>query len=367
MAREERVPDVMCGWHLIGHGGFDQLVWREDLPVPRPNAGEVLIRVAAAGVNNTDINTRIAWYSKTVRQGTEHGGLKGFELADDADGGWAGEPLQFPRIQGADACGYVVAVGAGVPEERIGERVIVRAMQSTGPRHAGAADPYAIWTFGSECDGAFAEYTLTFAEDALAINCSWSDEELASVPCASSTAEGMIQRIGLHKGLPRRVLVTGASGGVGSAALQLLKARGHHVTAQVGAAKRDAVRAIGADDVLDRAELLPRDAFDAVIDLVAGPAFPGTIEALRRGGTYVVAGAIAGPLVELDVRTLYLRDLALFGTTYQADNILRDVITLIEAGRVRPLIAETYPLVDLVAAQEVFLTKRHIGKIVLKV
>ena len=217
------------------------------------------------------------------------------------------------------------------------------------------------------CDGAFADYARTFAEDAVPVRCDWTDGELASIPCATSTAEGMIQRIGLHRAEPSRVLVTGASGGVGSAAVQLLKARGHVVAAQVGALKADALRDLGADEIVGRDETPEANSVDAVLDLVAGPGWPALLDALRRGGRYVTAGAIAGPIVELDVRTLYLRDLILTGTTFQPDNILSDVIALIEAGHIRPTVASIYPLGDLIAAQEAFLAKDHVGKIVLRV
>ena len=105
------IPTQMHGVILTGHGDYDRLQWREDLPVPKPRCGEVLIRVAAAAVNNTDLNTRKAWYSK--RDGAA------------ADASWSGSPIVFPRIQGIDACGVIVAVGEGVDSGRLGERVLV--------------------------------------------------------------------------------------------------------------------------------------------------------------------------------------------------------------------------------------------------
>ena len=114
-------------------------------------------------------------------------------------------------------------------------------------------------------------------------------------------------------------------------------------------------------------EPFAEDAFEAVVDLVAGPRWPDMIAALRRGGRYVTAGAIAGPIVELDVRTLYLRDLTLFGSTFQPENIMPDVIGYIEQGELRPLIAQTFALKDLRRAQEAFLKKDHLGKIVIRI
>ena len=102
MILPDTLPSSMHGVQLIGHGGFDKLVYREDLPVPLPDVGDVLIQVAAAGVNNTDINTRIGWYSKSVTTDTEAGGADGFAMVDDEDASWMGVSLKFPRIQGAD-------------------------------------------------------------------------------------------------------------------------------------------------------------------------------------------------------------------------------------------------------------------------
>jgi len=354
------IPETMSAVLLTGHGNTDKLTYSSSVPVPTIDANEVLIKVLAAAVNNTDINTRLAWYSKTVSGATDAVIDAAQSEAADEDGGWSGEPISFPRIQGADCCGEIVATGSAVNSGRIGERVLVRALQSTGAKRGN----FQTWTFGSECDGAFAEYTKTFAQDALTVNSAWSHTELASIPCAYSTAEGMLQRASVGA---ERILITGASGGVGAAAIQLAKCRGAHVTAQTSAAKVNAIRNIGADEVVLRADVPEKDSYDVVVDLVAGPAWPTLIDSLRRGGRYVVAGAIAGPIVELDVRTLYLRDLSFFGTTFQSDSVLPSVITRIEKHELTPLIASSFPLKNLVAAQTEFLTKQHIGKIVIEI
>lgn len=328
------IPDKMSAVLLTGHGGLDMLSWREDVDVPQPGPDEVLINVTAAGINNTDINTRTAWYSKSVTTATNDGGAGGFDQAEDADASWSGVPLQFPRIQGADACGRIVAVGRNVDPARIGERVLVRTMLR------GYVDyrPYECWTFGSECDGGFAQFAVAPARETHAVNCDWSDAELASIPCAYSTAENMLHRANVGA---ERVLITGASGGVGSAAVQLAKRRGAHVTAICSAAKGDDVRAIGADRVIDRnADLLAAlgtGSIDAVVDLVAGDSWPAFMEVLRRGGRYVTAGAIGGPISEIDVRTLYLKDLTLMGCTFQEDAVFANLITYIERDEIRPL------------------------------
>ncbi|MDB6178684.1 alcohol dehydrogenase family protein [Paracoccus sp. Z330] len=353
------LPKTMKGVVLTGHGGLDKLQWREDLPVPAPAAGEVLVRVGAAALNNTDVNTRTGWYSKTVRGDTASGAAEGYGGGADADGAWSGAALIFPRVQGADVCGEVVAVGAQVPQDRIGERVLLRSMHSTeSGRHMD------FHTLGSERDGGFAQYTTMPARHAIPVRSDLSDVELATFPCAFSTAEGMIQRAGLGA---ENVLITGASGGVGSAAIQLAKRRGAHVTALTTAGKAAALKDLGADETLDRDGRLPDKAFDLAIDLVGGSGWALVIDSLKNGGRYVTAGAIAGPIVELDLRTLYLRDLSLFGSTYQPDNVFTDLVGYIEAQEIRPLLAATYPLHELRQAQEVFLSKTHIGKIGIQV
>lgn len=356
------IPSHMTAVQLVGHGGIEVLDYRTDVPVPEAGAGEVLIKVAAAGVNNTDINTRIGWYSKKVSEATNEGGADGFDEVDDADATWSGVPMSFPRIQGADCCGTIVAVGEGVDERRVGERVIVRNMLRSYVDYR----PYECWTFGSECDGGFAQYAKAPARETHKVDCDWSDAELASIPCAYSTAENMLHRAGLGA---ERVLITGASGGVGSAAVQLAKRRGAHVIAVASAAKADDVRAAGADEVVDRnADLVAAvgaNSVEVVVDLVAGEGWPPLLEVLKLGGRYATAGAIAGPLVELDVRTLYLKDLTFYGCTFQEDVVFENLVSYIERGEIRPLVSKTFPLSEIAAAQETFLAKTFTGKLVL--
>lgn len=348
--------------HLTGHGGFEKLEYRTDVPVPSVGPNDVLIRVGAAGVNNTDVNTRIGWYSKSVTSGTDAGGEVGYDGEVSRDGGWAGEGLSFPRIQGADAVGVIVAVGEGVDTARVGERVMIRTMQEPLPDSGGICI-----TIGSEIDGGFAQFCRVRSTEAFPIDSPLSDVELASFPCAYSTAEGMLHRVGLAEG--ERVLITGASGGVGSAAIQLAARRGAHVVAVASKAKWPQLDGLGADRLVDRNTDLVAEfgenVFDVVVDVVAGPTWPALLDTLVIGGRYVCAGAIAGPLVELDVRTLYLKDLTLVGCTYQPRQVFANLIDYIERGEITPLVSATYALDDIVSAQQAFLEKGFAGKLVL--
>ncbi|MGL4541928.1 MAG: alcohol dehydrogenase family protein [Polymorphobacter sp.] len=352
------IPATMRAVLLAGNGGYDTLELRDDVPVPVPGPDDVLIRIGAAAVNNTDINTRIGWYSKAVAEATDTGAATG--IAGAEDDGWSGAAFQFPRIQGADACGLIVAVGESVDPARIGERVLVEPVFRGNSR-------YDIRYFGSEVDGAFADYARVPAAHAYRIDSPLSDAELASFPCAYATAENILTRIALGAG--ERVLVTGASGGVGSAAVQLAKRRGAEVIAMAAGDKAEAVRALGATQIIPRdadlEALFGQEYFDGAVDVVGGTQFGAILNALKRGGRYGVSGAISGPIVDLDLRTLYLKDLRLIGCTVLEQAVFSNLVGYIERGEIKPLVAATFKLADIVAAQESFLTKRHVGKIVL--
>ncbi|WP_037315104.1 alcohol dehydrogenase family protein [Ruegeria halocynthiae] len=345
-------PATMSGVYLTRHGGPEALKWRDDIPVPTPGPGQVLVRVAAAGVNNTDINTRVGWYSSDVTSATD---------AVDQDveaGGWGGA-LQFPRIQGGDLCGIVAQAGPGAGFEP-GQRV---TCPINLPRPS-PGNPTGFIALGSEIDGAFAQYCLVAADDLYDVTASpLSDVEIAAIPCAFGTAENLLTRAGVTAG--QKMLITGASGGVGLAAVQLAALRGATVCGVTSPAKAEVVKSQGAVDTFDRDATLPADMFDVVIDVVGGPAWPGLILALKPGGHYAVSGAIAGPVVQADLRDIYLRDITIHGCTHQAFEVFGRLVAMVNAGRIRPLISKTYPLRNIAAAQEDFQSKAFPGKLVL--
>jgi NADPH:quinone reductase-like Zn-dependent oxidoreductase len=356
----QSLPTKMRGVLLTGCGGFEKLEYRDDLPLPEFGSLDVLIRVGAASVNNTDINTRTGWYSNSVSAATEDGAADGFCEAKGEDASWTGTSVDFPRIQGADVCGQIVATGANVDPARIGERVLVE------PMFRGQGEFDATY-FGSEVDGGFADYVSVPSIYAHRVISTWSDIELATFPCAYSTAENMLTRAKVVQN--ERVLITGASGGVGSAAVQLAKRRGARVTAIVGGDKAKAISQLGAEQVVSRntdlVSAFGREHFDVTIDVVGGNTFPALLDCLRRGGRYAGAGAIAGPIVSLDLRKLYLKELQLIGCTILNADVFQNLVGYIERGEIKPLVAGTYPLSEIVAAQRTFVKKDHVGKIVL--
>ncbi len=346
------LPTHMKGIWLTRHGGPEALEWRDDIAVPSPGPGQALARVLAAGVNNTDINTRIGWYASEVTGATED------VDQEVAAGGHAGA-MQFPRIQGGDLCGRVVAVGDGV-----GPIVGTRITSPINLPRPSDANSMTYIALGSEVDGAFAQYCLVEVADIYDVTASpLSDVEIAAIPCAFGTAENLLTRAGVKAG--QKVLITGASGGVGLAAVQLAKLRGAEVTGQTAASKTDIVRAAGAADILERGAAPAKASFDVVIDVVGGDVWPDLIRGLKPGGHYAVSGAIAGPMVNADLREIYLPDITIHGCTYQPDEVFARLVDLMNAGEIKPLISKTYPMQDIAIAQAEFMEKKLPGKLVL--
>lgn len=346
-----------------GNGGYEKLDYR-DVPIPEPAPGEVLLKVLAAGINNTEINTRLGWYSSKVSTST-----LSLSTSDDdkeaaekkGDGGW-NEATPFPFIQGTDCCGRVVAAASKADERLLGARVLVRACM----RSEGWDSMENIW-MASDFDGAFAQFVKVPASEVFPVDCDWTDAELGTIPCAYATSENMIHRAKVTAG--DHVLVAGASGGVGSATVQLAKRRGAFVTAIAGKAKCKNVEDVGADLVISRGEdivaSLGENVIDVVVDNVAGDGFGAMLKVLKRGGRFVSSGAIAGPIVELDMRDLYLKDLTLIGCTAWDEPVFPNLISYIEKGEIKPLLAKTFPLEQIAEAQRQFCEKKHVGKFVL--
>jgi len=359
------IPKTMKAFVLEGHGGIEKLVWHTDWPTPKPSEDQVLIKLEACGLNNTDVNTRSGWYSKVVTEATTGDAYS--EVSDD-DPTWGGAPISFPRIQGADAVGRVVACGANVDAALMGKRV----MTDGWIRDWNQPDGLLVQGyFGSERDGGYAEYTVRDHRELLPVDSGLSSAELATFSCSYTTAENMLNRV--HVGKGDTVLITGASGGVGGALIQLANRRGATTIGMSSEAKHDQVSRFNPAHLLPRSPsdlkaalkaATGHDEVDVVADIVGGPIFPSLIDALAVGGRYTCSGAIAGPIVDLDLRTLYLRDLTFKGNTVTTLNVFPDLVGYIERGEIKPALAAAYPLSELHAAQLAFIDKKHVGNIV---
>jgi NADPH:quinone reductase-like Zn-dependent oxidoreductase len=320
------IPETMKAMLLTGHGGLEKLVLNKDWPTPDITAEEVLIKVGACGINNTDI-----W----VREGA-------YGASDDPDAvaSFGDSPLQFPLIQGADIAGKIVGCGKNVDPSRKGQRVIVD----------------------------FGIYAAHSIETDL------SDVELATFCCAYITGEHMLRRARVTAG--ENVLVTGASGGVGSGVVQLCRARGAIPYAVVGAGKEEAVKAIGAEGTITRGkgnfieavfDATSNGSIDVVVDTVSGPMLPELIEILKPQGRYTTCGAMGGPMVEIDMRRIYLKNLDIHGASQGTRRDFKAVRDYALAGNIKPLVAGTFALDELGRAQEEFKKKKFVGKLVIEV
>lgn len=365
MTQTPKIPETMRAFVLTGHGDLDKLAFHGTWPTPRPGPGDVLVRVHACGLNNTDVNTRTAWYSKGVTDATTGDAFSG---AVDDDGTWGGAAITFPRIQGADVAGTVIAAGDAVEADLVGRRVMIDTWLRDWD------DPMNLDKcryFGSEADGGFADYTIVDARNVHPVDSALGNAELATFATSYITAENMLNRANVAEG--DTVLIPGASGGVGSALIQLSNRRGAKTIAMASETKHAEVA------IAKPTALLPRDPDDlpgvlkqaiggdkvtVVADVVGGAIWPRLIDVLARGGRYTCAGAIAGPMVEMDLRTFYLRDLTFTGATIVPPGVFADLVGYIERSEIKPLLAATFPLQDLRRAQQAFIDKKHVGNIV---
>ena len=336
------LPSTMAAVQLTGTGGPEKLVYRTDIPLPVPQANAVLIKVGAAGLNRTDVNTRLGWYGE---------GEEGV--------GWSGA-LKFPLIQGADVCGRIVGVGSRRLAHRLGERVVVQPCL-VSLRRKGLDQ----W-LGSERPGGFAGFVAAPAADVHPIDSALSDADLASLPCSWGTAANLIHRARLKAG--ETVLVTGASGGLGAGVVALARARGARPIAIASTGKRAEVeQALGVPTLSHQEDLrtqLGATAVDLVIDAVGGELFPRLLEVIRPGGRYATSGAAGGAKVTLDLRKLYLSDLTLVGATSQSRAAFLSMIGHVERGEARPLPVRAFALSDFHAAQAAFEARARLESVV---
>lgn len=364
-----QIPETMRAIVLTGHGGMEALEYRQDWPTPKiVSSDDVIIKIHACGMNNTDVNTRSGWYSKAV---TEETTGDAYETVNTEDPSWGGAPITFPRIQGADIVGTVVAVGENADPSLIGKRVMADCWLRDWDN---PEDKNSTGYFGSECDGGFAQYTKAHRCNVQAVNSNLSDAELATFSCSYTTAENLLNRVGCTEG--DTVLITGASGGVGSALIQLANRRGAKTVALASESKHDEVAKFSPTAILPRSpenltsalkKAIGQETVSIVADIAGGKYFPTLIEALERGGRYGTSGAIAGPIVDLDLRTLYLKDLTFHGCTITTTNVFPDLVGYIERGEVKPALASTYALEDFHEGQQAFIDKKHTGNIVITV
>ncbi|MCK0714477.1 zinc-binding dehydrogenase [Chromohalobacter sarecensis] len=367
--RSETLPDTMAAMLLTEHGDIDKLVYRQDVSAPRPARGEVLVQVTATAKNNTDRKAREGLYPTK-----DKGDTTSFQIG--------GSPtLTFPRIQGADVAGRVVAVGEDVSAERIGQRGLLdfNIYADARPDINLTPDYY-----GHGADGGFAEYiAVPSAQFHTVDNPELADAELAAMGmCSYQTALHMLNAANVKAG--ERVLVTGASGGVGTALIRLCRIMGATPYALSQPDKAEALLALGAEAVLDRSDMqdftekvraLTQDhPIDAVMDLVGGEMTDRFIDTMifdmTRRTTYPrlsIAGASGGNISEIMWTRIYLYQVQIFGVSHGTRDEAEQLVAWIREGKLKPVLHAAFKLSELHDAERYFVNRNsnYLGKIVI--
>lgn len=332
------------------HGGIEKLEYGY-LPEPSVGSGEILVRVKACALNHLDIWTRQ---------------------------GMPGVKIPLPHILGCDIAGEVVKLGPHARGISVGKKVVIAPGISCGRCHFcrsgwdSLCEQYKI--IGFQVDGGYAEYVKAPAKNLIPISKRWTFEEWAAVPLVFLTAWHMlITRAGLKKG--ESVLIHAAGSGVGSAAIQIAKYVGARVLTTVGSDEKiKRARALGADEVINyekndfsvEVKRLTRNrGADVVFEHIGPTTFQKSLAALARKGRLVTCGVTSGPMVVMDLRFLFVRQLSLFGSYMGGMKELRTVIRLLHKGKLRPVVDKIFPLREAKEAHARMLDRRNFGKIVL--
>jgi NADPH:quinone reductase-like Zn-dependent oxidoreductase len=330
------------------HGGVDVLRI-EDVATPVPKPGEVLIRVRAAALNHLDIWTR-----------------RGLPME-----------ITMPHIGGSDIAGVVEAVGEGVTGVQTGVRVVVNPSLSCGACEwcrAGEEPLCANYQIiGEHTNGGFAEFVSVPAVNLFPIPDGYDFEQAAAAPLVFLTAwRALTSKARVRAG--SAVLVTGASGGVATAAVQIAHHLGAHVYALTTTENIERVKSLGADVVYNRDEVdfsrqiwkdTNKRGVDVVIDSVGEAIWPACVRALARGGRLIVYGATTGFRAELDLRVVFWKQIEVLGTTMSNRSEFEEVMRLVFSGALQPVVDTVMPLEEVRGAHERLERGEQFGKIVL--
>jgi NADPH:quinone reductase-like Zn-dependent oxidoreductase len=335
------------------HGGTDVLQHAE-FPTPEPGPGQVQIRLKAAALNRLDL-----W----VREG------------------WPGLKLEYPHISGADGAGEIRALGDGVSDLEVGQRVVINANISCGECAyclAGKDNMCDSWhLLGETIRGTFAEFVVVPARNALPLPESFDAGEAAAAGLVFHTAwHSLITRGGLRAG--ESLLVVGASGGVNTAAIQVAKLAGAHVYAVGSSAEKLALAEdLGADVLIDRSEhenwskavylASGKVGVDVVVDNVGAGTFPSSLRTAKKGGRILTVGNTGGPKFEIDNRYIFGKHLSIIGSTMGTHEDFATVMGLVFDGQLKPVVDRRYPFQEMPAAQERLEAGEQMGKIVIEI
>ncbi len=335
------MSETMKALLLRRHGGLGDLDVVADYPTPKPGDGEVVIRVRAASFNYHDVFT--------MR-------------------GMPGIKVPLPVVIGLDMAGEIAALGAGVAGWKTGDRVLVNPVNKKKG------------LMGEMLDGGMAEYCRVVADQLVAMPDGVSFEQAAALPVAYGTAHRMlVTHATVTAG--ERVLVLGASGGVGTGCVILAKLLGAEVIACASSAEKlDRLKALGADHVvnyratdwskwaIEKYGKPQRRSYDGGVDIVinftGGDTWVPSLRCLKRGGKLLVCGATAGHDPKEDLRYVWSFELKIIGSNSFYDDDLAALMTLIAAGKMTPVIDQVLPLADAREGLRLIADREVIGKVV---
>ena len=339
------------------HGGPEVLEYT-DFPTPQPKPGEALVRLHAAALNRMDVMVR---------------------------NGWPGLKLELPHINGADGAGEVVELNSPPLEEegvgvRVGDQVVINANLGCGKCEfciAGKDNLCRDWhLLGETVRGTYAEYVALPIRQLYRLPKDFDYHQAAAAALVYQTAwHSLVKRGELKKS--ETVLIVGAGGGVNTASVQVAKYIGAQVIVVGSDAKKlEMSKSIGADILIDRSKeedwskavflATNKRGVDVVVDNV-GATFMQSLRALRKGGRLLTVGNSAGPKVEIDNRYMFAKHLSIIGSTMSTLEDFREVMDLVAAGKLKPILDKTYPLKDAAVSQERLWKNEHFGKITLDI
>ena len=333
---------------LHKHGGPEVLEYG-DFPAPVPGPGEVLVQLEAAALNRLDLWVRA---------------------------GWPGIKLEYPHIPGADGAGRVAALGTGVTQWQVDDRVVINSNLGCGACPAclaGRDNLCRDWhLLGETVRGTYAEYVVVPAGNLYPLPANFDARTAAAAALVYHTAwHALITRGGLRAG--ESVLVVGASGGVNTASIKIARLAGAEVYV-VGSspAKLALAEEMGAQHLIDRSKdenwpkaiytLTNKRGVDVVVDNV-GTTFPLSFRAAAKGGRILTVGNSGGPKFEIDNRFIFGKHLSLIGSSMGTKADFAAVMDLVLLGRLRVALDRTYSLSDARLAQERLEIGEQLGKI----
>jgi NADPH:quinone reductase-like Zn-dependent oxidoreductase len=334
------------------HGGPEVLEYT-DFPTPEPKAGEALVRLRAAALNRMDVMVR---------------------------NGWQGLKLDMPHINGADGAGEVAALGEGVANLKIGERVVINANLGCGQCDFclnGQDNRCSSWhLLGETTRGTYAEYVCLPARQLYKLPADFDFHQAAAAALVYQTAwHSMVKRGNLKSG--ETLAIVGAGGGVNSASIQIGKYLGAKVLV-IGSneKKLKEAEALGADILIDRSKeedwskavfiATEKRGVDVIVDNV-GTTFPLSLRALKKGGRLLTVGNSGGPKFEIDNRFIFAKHLSVIGSTMSTLADFKEVMDLVTAGKLKPVLDKTFPLKDAASAQERLWKGENFGKVTLEI